>query len=312
MKKMRTVFVAGFVALLGGCASTNSALFVTSTEVGIGADAKPAHVNIGYDRTEGFIGPAYPETGGVPPVVGRIQSNLQVFTPKIKQVYATGEAAKLVVAKDPADVTEDKLNGKRGLLTGKRRLMFFGTSTNIGLKMSFTGEVPDSIIFGYKRKEMSFIPLREADPTDPGAEDKYASVLASIDMDLTQAQGPANTELAVSQFIATGEAAERLAKENDEIRMAIQKTAMKAVQNAAALEAVESITAADAGAERGKAQIRKLYIRCKDANKTAEVSTIEGAMAEQGFDPPNLFFADGTPDHTKAVDAKILAAGVDC
>ena len=41
----------------------------------------------------------------------------------------------------------------------KKRLVFFGTSTTLGLKAGFSGDgYPDSLTFGYKRKEFSFIP----------------------------------------------------------------------------------------------------------------------------------------------------------
>src|SRR5712691_6291695 len=78
------------------CASTDHAVFVTATDIGINADAKAGVLNIGYDRTEGFVGPEYVETGATPQAFGYLWSNLSAFSPKIKQLYATGEAAALV------------------------------------------------------------------------------------------------------------------------------------------------------------------------------------------------------------------------
>ena len=87
----------GFV-LLGGilvaCADPNRVTFVTKTDIAIDADATTQSVSIGYDRREGYIGPAY-ETGGVPPIVAKIKSNLSILTPEVHQFYATGNAAVL-------------------------------------------------------------------------------------------------------------------------------------------------------------------------------------------------------------------------
>src|SRR5438105_1020083 len=68
---------------------------------------------------------------------------------------------------------------------------------------------PDSLTFGYKRKEFSFIPLG-SQMIGGMRTDVYPSVLASIDTTTTAAslQGSGLTS---RQFIATGEAAETLA-----------------------------------------------------------------------------------------------------
>ena len=192
--------------IMPGCASTDRVVFVTSTEIGIGADAKIGNVNIGYDRNELVIGPAYPETGAAPPVFARIETNLKVFNPQIKQLYATGEAANIV--------TGNPVTGQAKGLTGKRRAMFFGTSTNLGLKVHFTGQAPDSFNFGYKRRVLSVIPLQKDDPSISNKPDMYASVIAGLEM-TANATSFADTGIKLSQFIATGTAAENLAKNED-------------------------------------------------------------------------------------------------
>ncbi|HYH18469.1 MAG TPA: hypothetical protein VD995_07600 [Azospirillum sp.] len=195
-------------ALMGaGCSSPDRAVFVTSTNIGVNADATSRVVNLGYDRTEGFVGPDYVDTGAAPPAVGYIESNLEVFAPKIKQVYATGKAADIVTRADASEVVVAPDD-----YAGERRIMAFGTSSNVGLKLGFatsTG-VPDSISFGYKRSEASIIPFRSGDPTT-GQPDQYASVLASVDMDQATTT-LSESKLRMTQFVATGVAAQNLAK----------------------------------------------------------------------------------------------------
>jgi len=100
-------------------------------------------------------------------------------------------------------------------LTGQRRPFFFGTGTNIGLRVGFAGDAPSSVRFGFNREELSIIPMQRADPLS-GQPDKYASVLAAINMNDTIAS-PQGTSVKPTQFFATGAAARNLAK-REEIR----------------------------------------------------------------------------------------------
>jgi hypothetical protein len=205
---------------LTGCATTTDVLFVTKASIGIDFDAKPASASIGYDRTEGYIAPRY-DNGEIPPVVASIRSDGGIFNPKIRQVYATGDAAVIAVSEDPKAVLTaldpESSDGKtKKKLKGEKKLMFFGTSTTTGLKVGFTTYVPDSFVFGFKRKEYSFIPLGEQEDTDGTTYDVYPSVLASIDTaanagtaDKEGVKG--DTSLSNSQFFATGRAARELA-----------------------------------------------------------------------------------------------------
>ncbi len=221
MSKIGSLAALSILLLAAGCADPDSVLFVTVTNIGIDADTKPANVTIGYDRYEGYIGPTY-GTGAIPPVVARIESNLAIFNPEIRQVYATGDAAKLVTGNQSSAPSNKALSGKK-------RLAFFGTGTNIGLKVAFMANAPESISFGYKRKEFSFIPLGKTIDKDTGVEiDAYGSVLASIDMNVNT-PSLTTTKLGVSQFFATGIAAEQLASTNAEIRQAFKKIAAQAV-----------------------------------------------------------------------------------
>jgi hypothetical protein len=189
--------------LISSCASTDRVVFVTSTEIGIGADPSIGSVNFGFDRNELVLSPGYPETGAVPPVYARLETDMAVINPSAKQLYATGDAARAAVG---VDLTNDDFKDE---LYGERRLLVFGTATNFGLKVqSLNAEMP-SVNLGYKRKEFSMVPLREKKATKE-KQDKYASVLASIDLrsDINNASSP---DVEGHQFIATGSAARKLA-----------------------------------------------------------------------------------------------------
>ena len=205
---MTAAALSALCLALMGCADKQSVLFVTATTIGIDADTTPPHATIGYDRYEGYIGPSY-STGALPPVFAKIESDLKVFNPEIRQLYATGDAAKLVTKEkiEKDDRTDD---GK--MYTGSGRLTLVGTGTNIGLRVTWAGNAPESISFGYKRKEFSYIPLGSAPDTDDPTKmvDKYGSVLAAIDMGV-HTETFLTTGTAVTQFFATGDAAKNLA-----------------------------------------------------------------------------------------------------
>src|SRR5262245_43241579 len=101
------------------------ATFVTATNIGISADVHTEELQIGYVRAELFYGPAYVEVGEAPQAVGFLDTNLSAFSPKIKQLYATGDAAVLVTQKNTS--TQD--DNKAPDLTGARRPLVFGTGT---------------------------------------------------------------------------------------------------------------------------------------------------------------------------------------
>ncbi|WP_162917211.1 hypothetical protein [Dongia deserti] len=237
-RPIRETAIVALTLVSAGCAGTDHVLFVTTTTIGIDADSKPPNANIGYDRYEGYIGPAY-STGAIPPVVAKIESNLSIFSPEVRQLYATGDASKLVTAEKVGDVKLDE----KPMYTDSRKLAVFGTGSHIGLKVTFTGEVPDSISFGYKRKEYSFIPLGSEEPAGGGrAVDKYASVLAAIDMGV-KVPTFQSTGLGVSQFFATGDAAENLARRAE-------------IQNRFLLEAEEAIKRTSCEAEPDDATMK--------------------------------------------------------
>jgi hypothetical protein len=218
MKNHAWTLALGPILMLAACNNPDTAVFVTSSSIGINVDSKPPTASVAYDRVEGFIGPRF-ENGGAPSVVASMETAGTVFNPQIRQTYATGAAANIA--------TGGKDEGTKDL-QGPRRLMFFGTGTTLGFKVGFSPEgAPDSVVLGYRRKEISVIPLgiippQPATATTPAVDGKaiYPSVLASIDTTSTMTVMN-QTGLATKQFFATGRAAEALAQ-NPAVTIAFQ------------------------------------------------------------------------------------------
>ena len=210
MNRFACLSLFSIAASVAGCADPNTVLFVTNTSLGINFDSKPPTANIAYDRTEGFLGPRF-DNGGVPPAVASIETGGDIFTPKVRQTYATGAAANRATGVPNAPQAPETMEGNK-------QLMIFGTSTTVGLKVGFgTTGAPDSFLFGYRRKEASVIPLgttsvtvQEPDGPKTKTTAVYPSVLASIDMNTYGRTAP-ETGLTTKQFFATGQAASALA-----------------------------------------------------------------------------------------------------
>lgn len=230
MTHFRALAAFAYVVALAAC--TDYVTFVTATNIGINADVKTQDISIGYGRTELFTGPGYPEQGEAPRAVGYINSDLHVFQPHIRQLYATGDAAELVTTARLPNPTNSG-EPPEPPYYGQRRALVFATGANVGLKLGFgagTAPVPSSIKFGYNREEASVIPLRSDVPTEQH-RDRYAPVLASMDMNLGGTATPTSTNLGITQFFATGSAARNLAA-RDEFRQYFQFQAKEAIKSA--------------------------------------------------------------------------------
>ena len=228
---------------LAGCANPRYGVFATSTNLGIDADVTAGKVVIGYDRTEGFVGPGYPETGTAPSVFGFIESDQNVFNPKVRQLYATGSAAELVTQDKTPDPLKD-LKPEESL--GPSKIMVFGTTTSIALRIGYgpNALLPDSISFGYKRREASLIPVLPATAATPetaATPAKYVSTLASIDMNTTTSTGLSKATVGVRQFFATGNAARNLAA--DKIIRGIYRLEAEGALSAGARDAAYDLAA---------------------------------------------------------------------
>ena len=225
MKKLACVVAFLAPVALAGCNDPNTVLFVTNSSLGINFDSKPATANIAYDRVEGFIGPRYPN-GGAPPAVASMETDGNIFNPMVRQTYATGAAAVGATTGEVKDAPKD-LSGN----PSDKKLMYFGTSTTFGLKVGFAaaaGPVPDSFLFGYRRKEASVIPLGETTQADGTVKAVYPSVLASMEVNVkTTPTVSQDNGVTTKQFFATGQAAEALST-NPTVRAAFLIKAEKA------------------------------------------------------------------------------------
>ena len=237
MQYRKVVLVALGCAALGGCAP-NHVMFVTDTSLGINVETKPSPTaSVAFDRTEGYVGPSY-ANGALPPVVASLHVDGQsLLSPYVKQVYATGPAAVIV-------------SGGTGqsppTLTGDKRWAFVGTTTSVGFKIGFDTmtatpppPIPDSFLFGYRRQELSILPVG----SQTGVH-SYPSVIASVNSTAGAGGGPAGSDFHHSQFIATGLAADALARNNGEIRAAFSAEAgatVKASLSPAAQDVVASL-----------------------------------------------------------------------
>lgn len=278
MRCFVAVLGAVAVATLAGCSDPNHVLFFTNSSLGINFDSKPATANVAYDRTEGFIGPRF-ENGGTPPAVASMETDGNLFNPMVRQTYATGAAA---VGATTGQVPSDAPKGLAGA-PDKRKLMYFGTTTTLGLKVGFAAAgagapAPDSFLFGFRRKEASIIPIAEHVEKDGTTKGVYPSVLASIRVNIKSAiTDPNEVGLTSRQYFATGEAAEALST-NETVRAAFLAKAQEAALSGVTLTAAQIREARAAGVTAGKAVQIKL-------NKIMEViSKTDGTLDEAALD----------------------------
>jgi hypothetical protein len=232
------VSIAGLAAALAGCA-TQDVVFVTKTSIGIDVDAQSA--SVAYDRNEGYLAPRYPNRQTVP-VFASVATDGKLLGRNVKQVYATGNAARIVSGaqqqQGPAAGAQQAIFRHTGLdaaavaetrpratpaaahadaAAAAKKTMFFGTGNVIGFKLGFgASSAVDTFTFGFKRKEVSIIPHDENDGELP-------SVMASLDTG-TEAVAANGSRFNVKQFFATGTAAEALAN-NDDIKKQFQNEA---------------------------------------------------------------------------------------
>lgn len=222
-----TVAITLAVLTLGGCASPrDNAIFATRTSLSvIDTESTPASVSIAYDRAEGYMGPRLPD-GSVYPVFGLLETDGGILFREVRQTYAGGCAAQLVTlpAGRPVLSCPQPLTPTQGASDDKP-ILFFATSTTLGVKLAFqtaanaSVPIPESFTLGYKRKEASIIPVDAQ---------RQPSVLASVDTRSGAAVDSGGTAtvsptgpgpLQLTQFFATGVAAENLARDPEVVRI---------------------------------------------------------------------------------------------
>ena len=225
-----------------GCAiGYNSVLFTTKSNVGIDVDAKPPTAEVSVARREGVITPTF-EKGQTPPVMAsfRIESKglIGMFT-DVSSTFAGGDAAatmsklyddeysKTVTAEDSTlCLTQEpspKVLGQEISFPeqGNVEPFVFGTDTSLGLKLAWSGltaQFPDTIKFGYNRKEFAFAPVFGSQGVCGSSGGQYSvkvpSFMATVDS-YAKAKSPQDSGIGWLQYFATGTAANNLALRKD-------------------------------------------------------------------------------------------------
>lgn len=240
---------------LSGCAiGYNSTLFVTKSNIGVDIDSKPPTAEISLARREGVIGPTF-EGGQKPPVMASFRYNIKgifgLFS-NVSSTFAGGDAAatmsKLFGGGDATQAENSAvcLSKKPQLTVFGREISFpgegdvrpfvFGTDTTVGLKIAWSGltaQIPDTVRFGYNRKEFSLAPVFGAAQRcgDNGTYVvKIPSFLATVDSSTT-VKDPAGSGLDHLQYFATGIAATNLA-----LRQDVRRVMLKRLDPASAIE----------------------------------------------------------------------------
>jgi hypothetical protein len=237
---------------LAGCAiGYNSMLFITKSNVGIDVDTKPPTAEVSIARREGVIAPTF-EKGQTPPVMASFRvhtKGLIGLFANVSSTFAGGDAAKTMSKLfGDADATEGedstlclkqkpapKVMGIKISFPGQGKVepFIFGTDTALGLKVAWSGltaQYPDTVKFGYNRKEFAFAPVlgsKEASETVCGKTGgkysvKVPSFVATVDS-YVDVKDPAGTSIGWLQYFATGTAATNLTLRKDVRKVMLER-----------------------------------------------------------------------------------------
>ena len=256
MYRQSIILIAGLGLgqLLSGCATGyNSILFATKSNFGVDVDTQPPAAAIGITRFEGTIAPVF-EGGQTLPLLSSFRPEVNgLFTGNVSQTFAAGDAAQAMAilfgAENPCkDITDLKAwnecyndrtalssrlkvetepVSKKGYPLQKENIrpVFFGTSTSVGLSVTWSGMdavIPEGFHFGYRRKELALAPVSRTDETVDGKTVKYVgapSLIATIDSNYN-AGAPKDLKFQWIQYFATGKAATALSLQPD-VRIAM-------------------------------------------------------------------------------------------
>jgi hypothetical protein len=266
-KRIRSFLLLMPLGLLTGCVGYNTALFTTKSNAGLDFDSKPPTAEINISRKEGVVEPSF-EGGKTPPVMASFSSKigsgggLGRFFFGVDQTFAGGDAAvtmsklydsPFVPSEEQAQVIDfdsglplskvplSNTQVGKGWLGWKKRMFglpepgevrpfFFGTDTQLGVKVGWNGlggPYPDNLKIGFNRKEMAVAPVtlspREVrkDGSVRANVVRIPSFLAAID---SQVRGTNDVEVGWLQYFATGEAASFLARQPG-VRIAMARRA---------------------------------------------------------------------------------------
>lgn len=253
------VGLIGLVPLLSGCGTGHTrTFFAAKTNVGLEVSTTPPTAQLDISQLEGVVSPQF-ENGKKLPVMSSFRfDNSGFFSPAVGSAFATGDAAKTMAAlyddDTPIEGWKNRINevdsvnfkGDSKLeLDNKPTVMswmpswlewarpkfqkkdvrpvFFGTDTALGVKVAWsgmTGELPDTAVFGYNRKEIALVPISMKKVTKEDKdvyEMKQASLLATLDTatNLSIDEDERGLDFNLVQYFATGDAANLLALQKD-------------------------------------------------------------------------------------------------
>lgn len=214
---------------VSGCA-TKDAIFVSKTSFSLlDVDATPAGVSMAHDRVEGYFGPRFAD-GRVYPVTGYFFGSGSWLNRDVQQVFAGGEAATVVLGEAPGTHISTTCADQRD-----QPPLLFTTGTTLGIKLGFAENTvaPTSFVFGFRRKEVAWVPV---------SKDCQPSVLATLDSSAgaRSKTGDPKLRVGVGQYFATGAAAVRLAAD-PLIRGTFKREAQKALANVAEFDSREAV-----------------------------------------------------------------------
>ena len=244
MKMSCVALVLATTLFLFGCGT--GLYFGTATSVGLdvsGTSKMPDKISFAYDRAEVVIVPD--DSSGRPhSVFASLDSEwtwLDGFY--VSQVFATGEAAKIVTTEGAAVETTEAKGAKPGKAaesktttappggnepadskgSGMPLLFVTGTKLGIAIEIGQTTSAPMSLLVGYRRAEMTLMP-------DAAGKNDIESVFADMTIDsrdittTTRPELPTFGGVRIKQRIATGEAAKNAARHSemrDKLRAAV-------------------------------------------------------------------------------------------
>lgn len=327
MKAMKnTAICLGVAVLLGGCASEREVLFFgTHTAVGVdvsGTVGTPDSVSFGYRRREVAIVPPNSE-GKVHSVLGGADIDLGLGEARIKQIFATGDAARAAAstvtapAAAPGNCADE---GKAG------KPILFTTEANFSLLQiqASSGALSPKISLGYSRSEATLIPLDSKNgqaasvyadisiETEPGAK-TAEQITSKVEKLVGQHPSSFGNGVRVVQRFATGDAAVCLVQ--NDTRQAKTRL-LNAVSNGTAdgasvvaTDAALNISLATAFARLPDDASRQAQVQWAEAQFPEQLKGAESCAAKTGAELTNCFsgvlIIKLTPDQKAALAARL-------
>jgi hypothetical protein len=239
------------VAAVGICVGSDCKLpdnvSAISTRTVVGLDADPTHrsFDVAFNRSELAILPQSPNNG-IPPVALMSSNDLGIWCSVTSQIMVTGAAANNIIGgTGPSQQKRNSTSPKFSPADTEKLIFIAGTSTTLGIKFSpefdkdktssasggAQGLSEISSTIGFKRREIIITPVRspsnDAKPNDSTNglhfEKSYPSAFSALWFDSkyllprstycdSTAQDVVKGDVSTMQYLATGYAADELAK----------------------------------------------------------------------------------------------------